>query len=190
MNTEEVEKLLEKYYEGETSLDEEKSLREFFSTGDVPAHLAEHQPLFRFFSSEAELSLAEGKQEESLIRRIGRYTAEASLDHPHPGKKRLYYFSGIAAGMLLLLSLVFLIRSELKHRPAGIQGNMNPELAYMQTRQAILMVSVGLNTGVDAAQRLNALDKAVKQIQLVNKFFDYKNQFMNQDVMLNPSTNN
>ena len=43
-----IEQLLEKYYEGETTLEEEKALRDFFQSDAVPSHLAHHAGLFRY----------------------------------------------------------------------------------------------------------------------------------------------
>ena len=36
-----IEELLERYFEGETSAAEEKRIRAFFASGEVPEHLAE-----------------------------------------------------------------------------------------------------------------------------------------------------
>lgn len=44
-----IEKLLERYYEGETSLEEENVLRQFFQNENLPAHLKSHQAQFRYF---------------------------------------------------------------------------------------------------------------------------------------------
>ncbi|WP_460953860.1 HEAT repeat domain-containing protein [Spirosoma litoris] len=46
-----IEKLLEKYYEGETSLQEEKELRQFFQQDNIPDHLMSHAAQFRYFAS-------------------------------------------------------------------------------------------------------------------------------------------
>lgn len=46
-----IEKLLEKYYEGETSLAEEKHLRNFFQQEVIPAHLQQHAEQFRYFAN-------------------------------------------------------------------------------------------------------------------------------------------
>lgn len=45
-----IETLLERYYEGETSLEEENVLRQFFQNEDLPAHLKSHAAQFRYFS--------------------------------------------------------------------------------------------------------------------------------------------
>lgn len=41
-----IEQLLERYWEGETTLQEESILRTFFSQPDIPANLRKFQPLF------------------------------------------------------------------------------------------------------------------------------------------------
>ena len=188
MNITEIENLLEKYFEGDTTLSEEKTLREFFSQGEIPPHLSSCAPMFRFFSVEANVRLSEERQYSSLERRLEQYRNEAGKTVPVYRKRKMYYFSGIAAGLLLLVGLVFVIRNEIKHK-GPVPGNAETEIAYNQTCQALMMVSLGLNTGLDAMQRMSTIDNAVERIQLMNKFFDYKNQFINPDEMLNPSTN-
>lgn len=49
----EIEKLLEKYYEGETTLQEEKYIKEFFSKSDIPTHLQHHVAEFAFYRQAA-----------------------------------------------------------------------------------------------------------------------------------------
>ena len=51
-----IEQLLERYWEGETTLQEEAILRTFFSQDDMPEHLRKFQPLF---SMEKEESLGD-----------------------------------------------------------------------------------------------------------------------------------
>ncbi|WP_420150845.1 HEAT repeat domain-containing protein [Spirosoma sp.] len=46
-----IEKLLGKYYEGETSLAEEKQLRNFFQQAEIPTHLQHHAEQFRYFAN-------------------------------------------------------------------------------------------------------------------------------------------
>ena len=45
-----IEQLLEKYFEGETSIAEEQVLKEYFNTENVAPHLEMHKPLFCYFS--------------------------------------------------------------------------------------------------------------------------------------------
>jgi len=188
MNTKEIEELLEKYYEGDTTLADEMLLKEFFSREDVPEHLRKYQSMFRFFTDESNIVLSEENQDESLMRRIELYKAETSISKVHPGKRRLYYLSGIAAGLLILFSLLLMIRYEVNKRQHNELLNPSAEIAFNQTRDALLMVSVGLNTGLEAVKRFETLDNAMVQIQLFNKFYNYQNQFINPERMKSPST--
>jgi hypothetical protein len=189
MNIKEIEILLEKYYEGETTREEEKLLREFFSADEVPAHLRQHQSLFRFFTSEASLTLDSVKQEKVLMRRLNRFEKEVSATDMQPVQRRMYYLSGIAAGLLILIGLVFTFKSELLRKHFPLKENASTEMAYAQTKQALLLVSVGLNTGLDAVQRLSTLNNAMEQVQKINIFYNYQNQFINPEWMQSPSTN-
>ena len=188
MSFKEIEQLLARYYEGETTRAEEKLLKEFFARDDVPVNLRPHQPMFRFFTAEATHTLSDEQQDKVLIRRIEQYQREASTVRTHPGKRRLYYFSGIAAGLLILFSLVFAIRNEVSRRHHDELLTSSAEGAYTQTKQALLLVSVGLNTGLDAVQHFKTLDKAMEKIQRINKFYNYQNQFINPEWMQAPST--
>ena len=52
MNKSEVKMLLEKYFEGETSLQEERHLRDYFSSQTVDKEFGEYAPLFQYFKAE------------------------------------------------------------------------------------------------------------------------------------------
>lgn len=49
-----IQQLLERYWEGETSIEEEQILRSFFSQKEVPADLKRYQPLFAFAAKQQE----------------------------------------------------------------------------------------------------------------------------------------
>jgi hypothetical protein len=52
----EIEQLLEKYFEGLTTSEEEAMLRRFFTSGNVPANLMMYKPLFAYFDNEIKKS--------------------------------------------------------------------------------------------------------------------------------------
>ena len=53
-----IDELLDKYFEGETSCEEERELRRFFTEEEVPEHLQTYRPLFAYLNREA-TSMAE-----------------------------------------------------------------------------------------------------------------------------------
>ena len=90
-----IENLLEKYYDGETTLQEEKELRKFFLAGDVPVHLKSHAAQFGYFESAKEQQPSMGFNSKLA----------AKLDPPKSGPVRSFtnWVMRIAAGLALLL---------------------------------------------------------------------------------------
>jgi hypothetical protein len=189
MNTGTIEEILERYYEGETSLSEENTLREFFQGDDIPEHLRDHQPLFRYLNRESELTLElPAEQSEGLIAGISfESDTEQSVSL---FRKRMFYLSGIAAGFLILITLLSVLIRPVSNEQAQGQLFTSSQLAYEQASQALLMVSVGLNTGLDAAEKLRTFDQAMEEIVRINKIYTYQNQFINPERIYEPSTNN
>jgi hypothetical protein len=60
-----IEDLLERYFEGNTSAAEEETIRRFFTSGDVPKHLAMYTPLFVFFENEIRKAETDNKSGDS-----------------------------------------------------------------------------------------------------------------------------
>ena len=50
MNEHQIKLLIDKYFEGLTSLDEEQTLRTYFRQNDIPEKWKMYQPIFRFYS--------------------------------------------------------------------------------------------------------------------------------------------
>lgn len=94
-----IEELIERYFEGETSAEEEKQLRSFFAAGHVPEHLSAYVPLFAYFDEEIR-NKEEAKKNE-------RSTASILLLRKEKSVRRtlLYVLSGVAASLLFLLAL-------------------------------------------------------------------------------------
>jgi len=101
-----IDELLDKYFEGETSCEEERELRRFFTEEEVPEHLQTYRPLFVYLDKEA-TSMA-GKEATSTIT-----PEEKQKEQPSGKSSRLYRMfytvSGIAAGLLLLLGVAKII---------------------------------------------------------------------------------
>ena len=96
-----IDELLDKYFEGETSCEEERELRRFFTEEEVPEHLQTYRPLFAYLNREA-TSMAEPTEEKSV-------TTESAKRKPFRLYRTFYAVSGIAAGLLLLLGVAKII---------------------------------------------------------------------------------
>ena len=59
MDYKDIEQLLERYWQCETSVEEESVLRDFFSKEEVPAHLLRYKNLFVYQQVQQEVGLGE-----------------------------------------------------------------------------------------------------------------------------------
>lgn len=97
-----IEELLNRYFEGETSAAEEQQLRAFFRQGEVPPHLAPYRALFAYFDEE--IRLAADQAPEASVFGDGMVPSAEKLR-----RKTLrgvgYTLLGVAASVLLVLGL-------------------------------------------------------------------------------------
>ncbi len=178
MKINEIEELLERYFEGETSIAEEQALRTFFREHEVPDHLVKYQPLFRFIESEKNIQAPE-RVFQGQIREISvaGTTPAGRSRTAQPG--RFYILSGIAASLILLIAMVFLFREDIFNKVKQPTLSPDQELAYTETRQTLLFISGSLNTGLKQIENLQKIDQALTKVQMLNKFFQYQPVNMN-----------
>ena len=72
-----IEQLLERYWEANTTPQEENILRAFFSQDMLPEHLAQYQPLFVYEQTAANEQPLGDDFDRRMLERIGQGTAEA-----------------------------------------------------------------------------------------------------------------
>lgn len=128
-----IEELLEKYNNAETSLKEEAQLKAYFTSDNVAPHLEQYKPLFQYFY--------QSKQEQ--------YTKDVSLNTK---KTKLYQWISVAAVAVLMLGLIIPqvigpSQEELKNRELAMA-------TYDKTMEALSLISIGMNEG---KQQLNSL---------------------------------
>ena len=85
-----IEEQIERFFEGQSSNEEELELYSFFSSENVPEHLLPYRPVFAYF----ETGIKEESNRQAVIPRI----IQSSL------KKKMSIWVSIAASLLILLS--------------------------------------------------------------------------------------
>lgn len=125
-----IEALLKKYEEGTTTLAEEEQLRAYFAAQNVRGHLQGYKALFSF-TSEAKNITYSGNQVSPSNRR-----------------KKQYSVAGLAASILLIISLVTYFNYNKSSLSTNELGTVqNPKEAYFQAKQTLNMISNVLNNG-------------------------------------------
>lgn len=125
-----IEKLIEKYNNAETTLKEEAELKAYFASENVATHLEHYKPLFQYFS----------------VTQKEQYTKDVPLNTK---KTRLYQWISVAAVAVLMLGLVVP-----KMFGPTEQEKQEALLVYNQTIEAFNLISLGMNEG---KQQLNSL---------------------------------
>lgn len=90
MKMDDIDKLIERYFEGLTTADEERRLRAFFASDAVPERLNSYKPLFAYFDEEIR------KEHPLRMKANGTWLQK---------RRWLYVLSGAAAAVLLVLTL-------------------------------------------------------------------------------------
>ncbi|RNI32495.1 HEAT repeat domain-containing protein [Rufibacter immobilis] len=99
-----IETLLEKYYNGETSLEEENQLKDFFQqTKLLPDHLKAHAIQFEYYAQEQEVELDKFLADDWLFEKIGQPQMTASPAAPKEKTFFQQYAWQMAASISLLL---------------------------------------------------------------------------------------
>jgi hypothetical protein len=189
MNTSGIEALLDKYYEGTTTLVEEETLRDFFTRRDVPAHLMQHQPIFTYFVDMQKIEYNDQAFEKTLLGELSGKPPQSVVVEMHPNRGRLRFISTLAASILLLIGLFFTFQHDIFKRTLTQSTKAEHEMAFADASEVLMLVSGNLNNGLRQMERLQMVDKAMKNMQLFSKFYQYQPIIINQDEIQQKSTN-
>lgn len=143
MEWDKIEIILEKYFRGETSIDEENELRNYFSSSNVAQHLEQYKPVFGYFSLAKEQKLMQ--------------------DIPLQSKKRnVAWLLSIAASVVVLLGigLYGYFNYDTVNQSQKLGTYDDPEVAFRETQRALSMLSNHINTGIGSVQYIQEYDNS------------------------------
>ncbi|HMK06466.1 MAG TPA: hypothetical protein VK476_02985 [Flavobacterium sp.] len=134
MESDKIEILLEKYFQGETSIVEENELKNYFSSLNVAQHLEQYKPMFGYFS------LAKEQQFEQQV--------------PLQTKKRNVAWLSIAASVVVLLGIgtYAYVNSNNVVQNQSLGTYDDPEVAFRETQKALALLSGQVNKGIESVQ--------------------------------------
>ena len=144
-----IEDILEKYFQGETSIAEEKELKDYFSSPNVAQHLEQYKPMFGYFSQVKE--------------------QKSTQDIPLKTKKRNVAWLSIAASVVVLLGVgTYFYVSEKNAAPAVAQTELgtydDPEEALAATQKALALLSSNVNVGIESVQYIKEYEQSKNKI--------------------------
>ncbi|WP_445454271.1 hypothetical protein [Flavobacterium sp. 25HG05S-40] len=141
-----IEKLLEKYFEAETSIAEEKELKDYFASSDVAQHLEQYKPLFGY--------ALQAKQEQ--------FTATIPLTTK---KRKGIVWLSVAASVAVLFGVGLLTYDSMSTPESQNLGTIDdPEVAFKETQKALAMISESVNKGIGSMSYLNEYEQSKNKI--------------------------
>lgn len=162
MNINEVEILVEKYFEGLTTIEEEALLKHFFAAGDFPDEMKPVASMFGYFEVEKEVKFSRGFTDD-FIREI-----ESKQVIPFYQNRRFwYYFSGVAASIILMVSLFIENQNSPKK---STYTSQEAQQAYFQTKKTLAYISSKLNAGVKPLDEIGKIEENANRIGQLAKF--------------------
>ncbi|MGS0524064.1 hypothetical protein ACU8V7_01660 [Zobellia nedashkovskayae] len=145
MELDKIEKLLEKYFEANTTVAEEKLLGAYFSKDDIPEKLQQYIPLFSFM---------DGAKKE-------QFSKEVVLEpETKVASKSLYKWMSIAAAVMLMFG-VYLGKNYYEEKELEQQQAL---YAYNETKKALDMLSQNMERGTEKIGYLNEFVVAKQKI--------------------------
>ena len=149
MELNKIENILEKYFQGETSIAEENELKEYFSSSNVAQHLEQYKPIFGYFSQVKE--------------------QKSTHEVPLQTKKRNVAWLSIAASAVVLLGIgTYFYMSEKNTTPVVAQSELgtydNPEKAFAETQKALALLSNNVNVGIESVQYIKEYEQSKNKI--------------------------
>jgi hypothetical protein len=173
----EIKALLEKYWQAETTLEEERQLADYFAQPDIDPELASFRPMFDWLEEESQLTPDEGF-DHRILQRIG--LAEQRIAPVHRLRTRSIGYAA-AAAVILCIAIGFFLSTGpgttppppavAQGAPAAAPGNSavqanpatreiqikdtydDPQKALAAVRHALLIASVRINQGRHITQK-------------------------------------
>lgn len=139
MELQNIKNLIEKYFDGTTSIKEEKELKVYFSSNNVAPELEKYRSMFAYFSLEKQVET----NHKINIRQ----------------KKKFNYW--IAASVVVAIGLGFVFFQP-KEEDLGTFDD--PEIALQETQKALRLVSENINKGKEKMGYLKEFENTKKTI--------------------------
>jgi len=139
-----IEKLLEKYENGETSIKEEHVLKNYFKSDTVAPHLEMYKPMFDYF----------------LVNKEEQYTK----DVPLKTKPSIYKWISVAAVAVLLLGVYF---TSSNRQDLGTYND--PQIAFNDFSNSMELISKQFNKGASTVGYLEEVNKGTSTLGYLNE---------------------
>ncbi len=157
MDSEKLEQLLKKYWDCETSLEEEQQLRAYFRSGDVPDNLKEVATLFSYFEESRKKTITDIDFDRNVMSRISTRSKGKRIQLMNNALR-------IAAGISVLIVAGWFVTREVRSSMPEDTFE-NPDVAFQETKKALLMISRSFVSAQEKAKKVSIFNEAQETVQ-------------------------
>lgn len=160
MKTLEIKNLLHQYFEGETTLEQDQQLIEYFNSDKVAEELNKYKGLFIGLSELSATATAadDDKLDASIMETIHKYES----DSKNNTRKLWQFISSIAASVILVIGGFLFYQQE--EQPFKDTFD-DPETAYAVAERTLFYVSEKYNQGLAGLSNFEKLETATHPLQ-------------------------
>jgi hypothetical protein len=165
MKSLEVEQLLDRYLKGETSLAEERQLREAFLSEELPSHLRAYKPYFTYLKQQKQgvcppINLADILEEKPVARTLQI--------------RRAYKVFAYAAGFIILMASTFLLLNRERVNSQLYKPMTPKEIVVAQKYLSFLAQNIEYSAAVSSHsfQKLELLNAGNKKLLLFENTYN------------------
>ncbi|MFA7139321.1 MAG: hypothetical protein WC151_12475 [Bacteroidales bacterium] len=156
MNMDRIPLLIDKYFEGNTTIEEEKEIREFFNTlPGLPDNLLPYKDFFMAIDAAARMEPS--SELEMRIRQ--RIEMERKRN---PISRRIYITAGIAAALMLVIGFQQIIKQQ------PVKTIDDPVIAMQIVTDAFSQVNKTMEKGMSSMYYIAEAKKANEAIKRIN----------------------
>ena len=161
MEYQEIEEILNMYFEGESTLEEETMLKEYFSQTGLPAEHREMKEMFQYFAAANHEAVPNFDVSAELNSLVDNEWKKETWNR----FRRVMAWTSSAAAVLVLSFGIF----QYTNKPESVIKDTykDPKLAYAETKRALLLVSRTMNRSTTSLKYLSKVDQSFSHVKKV-----------------------
>ncbi len=153
MDLKQVEIILEKYWEGNSSLEEERLIKDFYTYGEVPEHLEIYRDVFLMPEIAVNPNL-DKEFDKEIIEKI----------NSTPTQNRWNFLKIAAVGLVLIIASISVFQIDNEEILAE-DTTESPEAALAETKRAFLLIADAMMISEQQVMMFSKLDETNEKIK-------------------------
>lgn len=165
MENNRIKELLERFFDGQSSLSEEQELQAYFGSEEIDAEFLPYAELFN--------GVSELQQDQQTISEDD--LMDFILEHEHKEKGKLRYLWQTVSSIAAVLLIALLVYTSQQNKNQWKDTFNDPNIAYAEATKTLQFVAAKYHEGIVQLKPVEKVNKAVKpldtSLQSVNRGF-------------------